>query len=310
MPKPSTPRSARSIARSATARLEVAGTLDDRIVKFEELLVGRTEKLAEQVETRTRAAAGLLDASSESIRASTENMERTLKAVSDGVGKTLTQNASDVERTLLGVSAEVTRSFVGKAEEIADTVKARADEMTRILDASSSTLLASLTSKSQDFTADVGRATAEAVNAIEAKGFDFTRTMLDNSGELARLINEAGETAAVRVNETLVSLHATAHEAIEKTQTTTSAAVSEMIETHNMLRTDTVSLFERLREANFLLQEVMSGSQENLGKLEAALNSRVSELAERNERRHGARPGEYGQARDRARPTACPNSPR
>ena len=173
----------------------------------------------------------------------------------------------------------MTRSFVGKADEIADTVKARADEMTRILDASSSTLLASLTSKSQDFTADVGRATPDAVSAIEAKGFDFTRTMLDNSGELARLINEAGETAAVRVNETLVALHATAHDAIGKTQTTTSAAVSEMIETHNMLRTDTVSLFERLREANILLQEVMSGSQENLGKLESALNSRVSELA-------------------------------
>jgi hypothetical protein len=263
-----------------TRATEVAGTLDDRILKFEDLLVGRTERLAEQVETRTRAAAGLLDASSESIRTSTETMERTLKAVSDGVGKTLTQNASDVERTLLGVSAEVTRSFVGKAEEIADTVKGRADEMTRILDASSSTLLASLTSKSQDFTADVGRATQEAVNAIEAKGFDFTRTMLDNSGELARLINEAGETAAVRVNDTLVTLHATAHEAIEKAQATTSSAVSEMIETHNMLRTDTVSLFERLREANFLLQEVMSGSHDNLGKLESALNSRVSELAE------------------------------
>ena len=255
----------RTLGNRAT---EVAGTLDDRIVKFEELLVGRAEKLAEQVETRTRAAAGVL-----------ENMERSLTSVSDSVGKTLTQNASDVERTLLGVSAEVTRSFVGKAEEIAGTVKARADEMTRILDTSSSTLLASLTGKSQEFTTEVGRATAEAVSAIEAKGFDFTRTMLDNSGELARLINEAGETATVRVSETLTALHATAHEAIEKTQTTTAAAVSEMIETHNMLRTDTTSLFERLREANILLQEVMSGSQENMGKLETALTGRVSELA-------------------------------
>lgn len=260
--------------------LEVAGTLDDRIVKFEELLVGRAEKLAEQVETRTRAAAGLLDASSESIRASTENMERTLISASAGVGKTLTQNASDVERTLLGVSAEVTRSFVGRADEISAAVSARAAEMTGVLDSSSSTLLSSLTSKSQEFTADVGRATAEAVSAIEAKGFDFTRTMLDNSGELARVINEAGETATGRVNETLLSLHSTANEAIEKTQATTAAAVTEMIETHNMLRTDTSSLFERLRDANILLQEAMSGSQENLGKLETALTSRVSEFAE------------------------------
>ena len=144
---------------------------------------------------------------------------------------------------------------------------------------SSSTLLSSLTSKSQEFTADVGRATQEAVSAIEAKGFDFTRTMLDNSGELSRLINEAGEAASGKVNETLLSLHASARDAIEKTQVTTSAAVSEMIETHNMLRTDTVSLFERLREANILLQEVMSGSQENMDRLETALTSRVSEFA-------------------------------
>ena len=40
-----------------------------------------------------------------------------------------------------------------------------------------------------------------------------------------------------------------------------------------------VSLFEGLREANILLQETMSGSQENLGKLETALTTRVSQFA-------------------------------
>ena len=112
--------------------------------------------------------------------------------------------------------------------------------------------------------------------------------MLDNSGELARLINEAGEIATGKVNETLDVLHATAHEAIGKTQATTAAAVSEMIETHNMLRTDTISLFERLRDANILLQEVMSGSQENMGRLETALTTRVSEFVDRDERHLGA----------------------
>jgi hypothetical protein len=75
-------------------------------------------------------------------------------------------------------------------------------------------------------------------------------------------------------------LHSTAHEAIGKTQATTSAAVSEMIETHNMLRTDTSSLFERLRDANILLQEVVTGSQENMGRLEGALAARVAEFSE------------------------------
>jgi len=258
---------------------EVGGTLDKQITHFEELLVGRAEKLTEQVETRTRAAAGVLDVSNETIRSSTENLERMLMTVSAGVSEALKQNASEVERTLLGVSAEVSRSFVGKADEISSAVSTRAAEMTRILDSSSSTLLSSLTSKSQEFTTEVSRATQEAVSAIEAKGFDFTRTMLDNSGELARLINEASESATGKVSDTLQSLQSAAREVIDQTQATTSAAVSEMIETHNMLRTDTTSLFERLRDANILLQEVMSGSQENMGRLEIALTNRVSEFA-------------------------------
>ena len=38
-----------------------------------------------------------------------------------------------------------------------------------------------------------------------------------------------------------------------------------------MLRTDTTALFERLREANILLQEVLTGAHENMSSLENAL---------------------------------------
>jgi len=51
-----------------------------------------------------------------------------------------------------------------------------------------------------------------------------------------------------------------------------------MLETHTMLRADTTSLFERLREANILLQEVLSGAHENMGALENTLMMRVSEF--------------------------------
>ena len=37
-----------------------------------------------------------------------------------------------------------------------------------------------------------------------------------------------------------------------------------------MLRADTTALFERLREANILLQEVLSGAHENMSEIEAA----------------------------------------
>ena len=42
-----------------------------------------------------------------------------------------------------------------------------------------------------------------------------------------------------------------------------------------MLRADTTALFERLREANIMLQEVLSGAHENMGALENTLMLRV-----------------------------------
>ncbi len=56
------------------------------------------------------------------------------------------------------------------------------------------------------------------------------------------------------------------------------AAVTEMQETSKILRTDTVALFERLREGNILLQEVLTGAHDNLNSLERALVTRVADF--------------------------------
>src|SRR4029077_11326317 len=66
--------------------------------------------------------------------------------------------------------------------------------------------------------------------------------------------------------------------AIAHSKETATSSVKEMLETHTMLRADTTALFERLREANILLQEVLSGSHENMGALENTLMLRVSEF--------------------------------
>ncbi|MBN8934767.1 MAG: hypothetical protein J0I13_00330, partial [Rhizobiales bacterium] len=181
-------------------------------------------------------------------------------------------------RTLLGVSAEVARNFVGKADEISQQVGARAAEMTQILDSNSSTLLSALSGKSKEFSSEVIKATDHAVKLIEAQGFTFTRTMMDNSEQIARLVNEASQTATVTVNQTLKELQESSTAAIERSKQTTAASVSEMRETHNMLRSDTTTLFERLREANILLQEVLTGAHENMSAIESTLVTRVSEF--------------------------------
>ena len=121
----------------------------------------------------------------------------------------LKQNATDVERTLLGVSSEVARTFVGKAEEINHAVSQRAAEMTKVLDANSSTLLSALAARSKEFSSEVIKATDNAVKSIEGQGFTFTRTMMDNSEQIARLVNEASVTATTTINRTLKELQDT-----------------------------------------------------------------------------------------------------
>jgi hypothetical protein len=240
--------------------MEVANNLDTRIGRFEELLVGRAEHVTGQIETRTKAAADALNA----------RMEQLAEAI-----KT---NTEDAERRLLGVSDEVARGFVGKADEISTAVSKRAEEMTRVLDTNSSTLLAALSDKSREFTGQVNRATEEAVRSIGAHGFEFTNTMLNNSHELARMINEAGESASDKVNATMTALEEQIKSAIEQSRQSATAAVSEMIETQATLRSDATAMFERLREANILLQEVLTGAHENMGALESAMVTRVGEF--------------------------------
>jgi len=102
--------------------------------------------------------------------------------------------------------------------------------------------------------------------------------MMDNSSEMARMINAAGEAATSTVSRTLNELNEVTQKAITHSKETTTSTVKEMLETHTMLRADTTALFERLREANIMLQEVLSGAHENMSALENTLMVRVSEF--------------------------------
>jgi hypothetical protein len=150
--------------------------------------------------------------------------------------------------------------------------------MSAILSDKSGGVLHALTEKGEKFAQDITTATDLAMASIEQKGLVFTRSVVDNGAEITRMINTAGESAANSVTRTLNELQDTAAKAIEKSKDTATATVNEMMETHNMLRTDTTALFERLREANIMLQEVLSGSHENMSALENTLMLRVSEF--------------------------------
>jgi Apolipoprotein A1/A4/E domain len=262
--------------------LEVANTLDNRIGRFEELLVGRAEKVTGEIETRSKAAADALNARmeqlSQSIKTNASEAEKSLGTLALSTVEAIRGSAGEAERTLTGMSETVARTVTGKAEEMSAAVARRTNEMTTLLSDKQGGVLTAITEKGQQFASDISKATDQAMAAIEQKGLTFTRALLDNGGEIARQINTAGETAAGSVTRTFNELNDTAQKAIAQSQETSSATVREMLETHNMLRADTTALFERLREANIMLQEVLSGSHENMSALENTLMLRVSEF--------------------------------
>jgi hypothetical protein len=275
-----------ALDQSLASRIsEIADTIDSHGLGVAKTLVGKIEDIDRTLGSRALEVAGNLDSRIQrieelnaSVQSSSSVAERRLTDLSANISSTLKQNAEDVERTLLGVSAEVARTFVGKADEIAAAVSARAAEMTSVLDQSSSGLLSALTNKSEDFAAQVGRATEHALTEIDTKGNALTKALTDQSSDIARGINEASFNATTAVNRTLKELNETTQSAIERSKQTASATVSEMLATHGMLRSDTTTLFERLREANILLQEVLSGAHDNMSSLENMLVTRVSDF--------------------------------
>jgi hypothetical protein len=102
--------------------------------------------------------------------------------------------------------------------------------------------------------------------------------MATHGADVARTITSAGDLATGAVAKSLKDLEQASRSAIDQSRQVSTAAVTEMQETSKILRTDTVALFERLREGNILLQEVLTGAHDNLNSLERALVTRVADF--------------------------------
>src|SRR5439155_19609204 len=155
-------------------------------------------------------------------------------------------------------------------------VQQQTDRLAQMIDAKRGTLVEAITGKTNQLTFDIDRVTSEALKSIETRGQAFSQSMLGNGTEVARTITSAGELATCAVSKSLRGLEQASRAAIEQSRQVSIAAVTEMQETSKVLRTDTVALFERLREGNILLQEVLTGAHDNLNSLERALVTRLA----------------------------------
>ena len=214
----------------------------------------------------------------DNIQTSALNAQNALVAASNEVCSKVKSTSADVERSVLAASSAFGLTMTGKTDEIVSYVQQQTDRLSQMIDGKRGTLVEAIGAKTNQLTVDIDRVTADALKSIETRGQTFSQSMLGHGSDVARTITSAGELATDAVNKSLKELEQSSRTAIDQSRQVSVAAVTEMQETSKILRTDTVALFERLREGNILLQEVLTGAHDNLNSLERALVTRVADF--------------------------------
>ena len=212
------------------------------------------------------------------IQTSALAAQSALVTASNEASSKVKSTSADVERSILAASGAFGSTITGKTDEIVGYVQQQTDRLSNMIDGKRGTLVEAIGAKTNHLTLDIDRVTSDALKSIETRSQTFSQSMLTQGSEVARTITSAGELATGAVNKSLKDLEQASRTVIDQSRQVSIAAVTEMQETSKILRTDTVALFERLREGNILLQEVLTGAHDNLNSLERALVTRVADF--------------------------------
>ncbi|HVY00735.1 MAG TPA: hypothetical protein VHA55_13200 [Pseudorhodoplanes sp.] len=287
-----------------TSASEASGLIEQRAKAASEALVARTQQIAQAIEARTTEArqslgqlandiehkiVELCSNAGAALAEDAVTVEGKLSGLSASITAALTRNAEYVERTLLNASTDAARTIVGQAEQVSSAMSektsaltsalsAHTAALTALLDTGSNSLLQALEQRIGDFTGEVTRANAHAVGLLEKQGSAFTRAIAENGAKVTAEINAASQAAVEGMRDHAREAESGIRAAIERGREATATSLAEMREVHSVLRSEGISMFERLREANVLLREALSGSQDNMTALEAALGERLQSL--------------------------------
>ncbi|MFN5716710.1 MAG: negative regulator of septation ring formation, partial [Bradyrhizobium sp.] len=225
-----------------------------------------------------RALSSVTAKTTDNIQTSAQNAQAALITMSNEVSTKVKTTSADIERSVLSATSAFGSAMTGKTDEIVTYVQQQTERLSQMVDGRRGSLVEALTAKTTQLASDMDRATADALKAIETRGLAFSQSMSAHGGDVARNITSAGDQATGAVAKSLKELEQASRAAIDQSRQVSISAVTEMQETSKILRTDTVALFERLREGNILLQEVLTGAHDNLNSLERALVTRVADF--------------------------------
>jgi hypothetical protein len=265
-----------------TTSSEAAAVILDSAREAQTVLTATSTDTASQLKAVSadieRAINSVAANTSDTIQASALTAQTALVSASNEVNMRVKSTSSEIERSVLAAGNSFGSTMTGKTDEIVTYVQQQAERLAQIIDSKRGPLVEAIGSKTNQLTIEVDRVTSDAMKSIEVRGQAFSRAMMGSGADVARTITSAGEVATTAIGKSLQDLELASRAAIEQSRQVSVAAVTEMQETSKILRTDTVALFERLREGNILLQEVLTGAHDNLNSLERALVTRVADF--------------------------------
>ncbi len=302
----------RSIGNLSTSASNLLTTRLDALNQAIKTNAGEAERALAQLATTTtasirasahdaeRSLTGISTGVSNVLKQNAGEVERTLLGVSAEVARNFVGKADEIAAAVSQRSAEMTKILDEKSSGLLTALSAKSlefsSEVSRVTEHAVKAIEAkgfSFTQTMMDNSEHIARLINEATESGTGAVARALKELQSNQSSAVQATNAAVHQAVKDLREsaelatqgasktiarTLRELQETTQAAVEQSKQTASAAVSEMLETHGMLRSDTTALFERLREANILLQEVLSGAHENMSEIEQTLVTRVSDF--------------------------------
>ena len=265
-----------------------------------QLATNTTASIRASAHDAERSLTGVSTGVSNVLKQNAGEVERTLLGVSTEVARHFVGKAEEIATAVSQRSAEMNRildekssvlltALSTKSQEFSSEVGRITDHAVKAIEAKGFTFTQTMMDNSEHIARLINEATESGTGAIarslkELQNSQSSAITVSNDAvhravkDLRDSAELATQGASKAIARTLRELQETTQAAVEQSKQTASAAVSEMLETHGMLRSDTTALFERLREANILLQEVLSGAHENMSEIEQTLVTRVSDF--------------------------------
>ena len=265
-------------AVGAGTAASILGTAREAQISFSATSADAANQIKAIAADMERSLGVVTASTTDTIQTSAQNAQSALVAATNEVSTKVKSTSADIERSVLAASSNFGSTMTGKTDEIVTYVQQQTDRLAQIVDSRRGSLVEALSTRTTQLTTDIDRVTADALKSIEIRGQAFSQSMSTHGSEVARTITSAGDLATGAVAKSLKDLEQASRSAIDQSRQVSIAAVTEMQETSKILRTDTVALFERLREGNILLQEVLTGAHDNLNSLERALVTRVADF--------------------------------